>query len=95
MSTRRSRSRNILALESLEIRTAPSHISPLAHAVVHIQHIKPAVHVEKVHDTHVKETIQSVETKTGTDPSSDTGTGSTSIDTSPHDTTSKDPNAQS
>ena len=97
MSTRRTRQRGILGLESLEIRTAPSHVGALAHAFAHVQHIKPAAHLEKIQDTHVKENNQSVETRTGTDPSTDVGsnTRSGSTDTSPHDGHSKDPRGQS
>lgn len=91
MSKRRIKSRSILGLESLEIRTAPSHVSALAHAFTHVQHIKPTVHVEKIHDIHSKETNQSVETRTGTDSSADTGSGSSSRDTSLNDQHSKDP----
>jgi len=94
MSNRRIRSRSILSLESLEIRTAPSHVSALAHAVVHVQHIRPAIHVEKLHDTQAKESNQSVETKTGLDTTPDKSGGSTSTDTSPNDSTVKDPKGQ-
>ena len=94
MSNRRIRSRSILGLESLEIRTAPSHVSALAHAFAHVQHIRPAVHVEKIRDTQAKESNQSVETKTGLDTSPDKSSGSTSTDTSPNDSNSKDPKGQ-
>jgi hypothetical protein len=95
MSTRKIRNRGILGLESLEIRTAPSHVSALAHAFAHVQHIKPPAHVERIHDTHAGESNQAVETKTGTDPSTDTSNGSSSVDTSAHDVHSKDPRGQS
>ncbi|MGC8643356.1 MAG: hypothetical protein ACP5XB_26155 [Isosphaeraceae bacterium] len=95
MSTRKARQRGILSLESLEIRTAPSHVSTLAHAFAHVQHIKPPAHVERIQDTQTRERNQSVESRTGTDPNTDTGSGSSATDTSPNDVHSKDPRGQS
>jgi hypothetical protein len=94
LRNRRIRSRSFFALESLEIRTAPSHVSALAHALPHVHHIQPVAHVEKVHDTKAKESNQSSETKTGLDPSPD-GTSSSSSDSSPNDNSIKDPKGQS
>ncbi len=92
MVNRRIRSRRILGLESLEIRNAPSHMSALALAAAHLHHIQPTAHVEKIRDSHSKENSQSVETKSGLELGSDSGT--TSTDASRNDSNIKDPKGQ-
>jgi hypothetical protein len=95
LRNRRIRSRSFFSLESLEIRTAPSHVSALAHALPQVHHVQPTVHVEKIHDTKATESNQSVETKTGVDPSPDSASTSFSKDSSPNDNSVKDPTGQS
>ena len=69
MNTRRTRGKAILGLESLEIRTAPSHVSALAHAVPLVHVATPTAHVEKLHESHESKT------STDTDSSNDGPSG--------------------
>jgi hypothetical protein len=73
MNTRRTRGKAILGLESLEIRTAPSHVSALAHAVPLVHVATPTAHVEKLHESHESKT------STDTDSSNDGPSSTTEI----------------
>jgi hypothetical protein len=85
MNYRRTRSRTVFGLESLEIRTAPSHVSALAHVVHQVHVARPAAHVEKLPETH------RTESNTSIDQSKDAASGTTDTSSTSTDPSSPDP----
>jgi hypothetical protein len=96
MNPRRARTRRNFALESLELRSAPSHFGVMAHAVVALHHAHAAAHVRHLSDSEVNHKKEQSETNSSSDTSQDHSTdsshsGSTSTDPSSPDPNSTDP----
>ena len=90
MTSRRNRSRNLFVLESLEIRTAPSHHGAIAHALAMAHHHRLSPHVEtsnfnRTETEHAAEKTSSPDTSTDDhgDPNSGTADRSTDSPDSP------------
>jgi hypothetical protein len=92
MSSRRTRSRRTFGIESLEIRTAPSHVSALAHAFVHLSSGHSPAHVARLNTgqagekSHVKDN-----NNTTTDKTPDGHVDAQTSDPTNHDSGRSDP----
>jgi len=98
MNSRQIRSRKVFRLESLEVRSAPSHFGVLAHAALAVRPVHAAAHVRIVHAAHNTESNPSIDKSRDssvkeTNPGVDSSADSTSKDPSSVDTTSKDPSS--
>ena len=91
MSSRNRRARGVFSLESLEGRSAPSHVGLLAHALVHSHGVQPAAHVEKLSDHQGQEKAHPGESKSAADTSQDGSVDSSTSQTGGTDKNSPDP----
>ncbi len=91
MSTRPIHNRRVFRLESLEVRSAPSHFGVVGHAALALHQVHAAASVSHLNVPRSTEKGQTPEVKSGTDKGIDPkGSDTTSKDTTSIDKTSID-----
>jgi hypothetical protein len=85
MTSRRNRKRTAFALESLEIRNAPSHFGMVAYAAAALHPVHTAAHVRHITDSEANPKKELTEPRSSVDSSHDNSTDSGSSDQTPKD----------
>jgi hypothetical protein len=94
MDTRPIRGRKVIRLESLEVRSAPSHFGVMGHAAVALHKVHAAAQVRHFNDSRSTDKNEAREKNSGADRSQDhSGTETNSNDPNSNDPGSNDPNS--